>query len=280
MCLECTKLSETFKCSCHDNKYTCPQHWTYENQVEWKKCINYYNVIRSPIDIKEPVLKTANHLHIKYKHKVPGIMKQNEHYPIFEVSDKKSYVKLHGDKYILKQFHFHNASENTIKGIFTQVECHFVHEYIDKHSVSHIVVIGLMLTIEKHHGLKFIDGLFDHSEDTPLKLNLKPLNKLIYNQYHSFIGSLTSPPFTPFLKWFLFDPFYENNDIKLIMNEKDYTKLINLYNNNRCNDISVYNENRYTQCLKNNYIAVSTYTPCLIDESECSSSSSDSDKHH
>ena len=199
MCIQCTKLYEKFKCSCDTDKINCAKHWNYSNQEEWKKCINYYNVSRCPINIKEKsTIKKNNFLCIKYRSKVPGLIKYEENYPAYVILNSKSYVKFENKKYILRQFHFHNSSENTINNIFTQVECHFVHEYIDENFNSNILVIGLMLKVSKNKELKFVNEFFNNKEH----IDLSKLNKLIYNQYYSFLGSLTVPPFIPYIKWF------------------------------------------------------------------------------
>lgn len=104
----------------------------------------------------------------------------------------------------LKQFHFHAPSENRIDGKAYPLEGHFVN--VDKD--GNIAVIGIMFEEgEENKALaKFWDKL-PAKEGEVHKLELSNIaNELLPKDkhYYRFNGSLTTPPCTEGVRWFVF----------------------------------------------------------------------------
>lgn len=103
----------------------------------------------------------------------------------------------------LLQFHFHAPSENTIKGKPFPLEAHFVHS--DQN--GRLAVIGVMFELGKENSelKKLWDKMPEtsHSKDTLIKelsaIKLLPEEK----SYYRFNGSLTTPPCTEGVRWFV-----------------------------------------------------------------------------
>ena len=125
-----------------------------------------------------------------------------------------------GKKFELKQFHFHTPSENTINGKHFPMEAHLVH--LNKN--GEIAVIGIMFKIGKENKAlkKFqnkISNKLNHKNKITSYLNpeeLLPKTK----DYYRFNGSLTTPPCSEGVRWFVFKDAVEmsKEQLKLFSN--------------------------------------------------------------
>ena len=103
----------------------------------------------------------------------------------------------------LLQFHFHAPSENTIEGKSFPLEAHFVNS--DQN--GRLAVIGVMFELGKENSelKKLWDKMPEtsHSKDTLIKelsaIKLLPEEK----SYYRFNGSITTPPCTEGVRWFV-----------------------------------------------------------------------------
>ena len=148
--------------------------------------------------------------------------------------------------------HFHTSSENRIDGLISPMEVHFVNEHISDDNISEIVALGLIIDVSKsgRHTLGFTDGLFN-KPDQNITLDLSGLNKLSNGRNFSFLGGLTAPPFTIQFQWYLCTYL----DYKFLQIKKeDFLTFQELFGNNKANDISTYNENRFVETK--NYLSV------------------------
>jgi len=118
--------------------------------------------------------------------------------------EKGDYIVINKEKFVLKQFHFHEASEHTINGIRYPLEIHAVH--ISKNNDIAVIAIlaqegvssELFTFLEGYLPLKVgetkeIDADFNFN-------HILPENK----EYYTYTGSLTTPPCTENVKWFVF----------------------------------------------------------------------------
>jgi carbonic anhydrase len=109
-------------------------------------------------------------------------------------------LNYNGEKYQLKQFHFHTPSEHTIEKKSYPLEIHFVY----KTENGKILVVGVMAKLGKAN--KELDKILNvapaEEGEKILDKNLN-LNNLIPKdkRYITYSGSLTTPPCTEGVRW-------------------------------------------------------------------------------
>ncbi len=183
-------------------------HWTYDREGEdwgdlspdFAACKN--GTRQSPVDVRGPLKRSGGKLEFKYKPS-PIKLVNNGHTIQFNY-EKGSTVMIDGMEYELIQFHFHTPAENREDGIIFDMEIHFVHKNKD----GGLGVIGVFVERGKEHqGLKtFWNSLPMKSGEeaapsgTVLATDFFPRDRA----HFSFDGSLTTPPCSEGVKWFLF----------------------------------------------------------------------------
>jgi len=106
--------------------------------------------------------------------------------------------------YALKQFHFHTPSEHTVDGRSFPLEVHFVHQSAD----GHLAVVGVFFVEgPANENLAQLIAHFpaehkaEHFPADKIDFNLRPpVDTTAYN----YQGSLTTPPCTEGVDWYLF----------------------------------------------------------------------------
>lgn len=260
-----TKLFDTFKCSCKTNKTCCDLHFSYTNKKLWECYENFDSPARLPFNIlvPSPEQKT-NDLTINYCESVCGHYFDTGHSIEYEVDGKHSYVISADKKYTLKQFHFHTPSEHSVQDVFYPVECHFVHEHKNcEDGHIEILVIALLLELGDTN-VSFVEKAFDKCKfGKKTKIDLSLLNNLSNgaNSYNTFVGTLTTPPFSaPNTKWYLFTACDVTSppELKLTITKCHFEKLLEFYQNNR--GPRNENEQRYSEPkCDENYLGVRNY---------------------
>jgi carbonic anhydrase len=157
---------------------------------------------QSPIDI--PSTAAANPADLLFEYAPTGLNIVNNGKTIQVNPDAGSALVVDGIRYQLLQFHFHNPSENTVDGAATEMELHLVHVNAD----AGLAVVGVFLTAGAHNAayapvlenmpseagnLEDVDGV---TVDTAALL---PDDR----SYWRWDGSLTTPPCTEGVKWFM-----------------------------------------------------------------------------
>lgn len=132
-----------------------------------------------------------------------------------------STISYDGLTYTFKQIHFHTPSEHLIDGMTFPMEMHVVTNIPadDKNDFPRYLVIGYLFKMGQTS--KFIDdflSLIPQSEHTatPLKLGTVKVRDIftgteqrdVQNYYH-YRGSLTTPPYTETVEWFIYKHILE-----------------------------------------------------------------------
>lgn len=109
------------------------------------------------------------------------------------------------DEYQLLQFHFHAPSEHTVDGKLYDAELHLVHSNV----IGELAVVGVLLSKSDTVTPGIFDDIIAHAPAETgsdgaegATLNARELLPVDRGYYH-YTGSLTTPPCSEGLKWFV-----------------------------------------------------------------------------
>ncbi|MGX7198969.1 carbonic anhydrase family protein [Enterococcus nangangensis] len=169
--------------------------YSYHQQESWPYVSGRQ---QSPIDIKETQVQNAQQqllpLQLAYQDLVTkvydtGMSLQAESYGT---------ALLNGRPFTLKQFHFHGQSEHTLDGQVFPLEAHFVHENIN----GTLGVVAVFMTIgQENAGFQEVLNNY-HTFQKNAATHIQCLLPQNLSYYH-YMGSLTTPPLTENVEWYL-----------------------------------------------------------------------------
>jgi len=106
-------------------------------------------------------------------------------------------ISINGDHYKLLQYHFHGRSENYIDGKQYDMEMHLVHQ----NSKGELAVVGIMIEEGKHNPV--FESVVGHINGGDLNVATADLLPKDLTKYYHFMGSLTTPPCSENVKWYV-----------------------------------------------------------------------------
>lgn len=159
---------------------------------------------QSPIDLHGARLnKTLQPIEFHYL--VGTISERNDGHTVLMNVAPGSYIVADGTRYDLVQFHFHHPGEEAVKGRLSDMSVHLVHKSAD----GKLAIVAVRLTEGNPNAV--LAALWPHlpqtagtSETVSERVNpagLLPLNR----GYWTYTGSLTTPPCTEGVRWFVFE---------------------------------------------------------------------------
>ncbi len=197
--------TETTKHVVHTNK-----HWGYKGDVEpahWSELNEKFHMCsegqqQSPIDVIATKESELPRLKLSYTKAAENII-NNGHAVQVNIKDG-NILKLGGVPYTLKQFHFHTPSENLVNGKSFPLEAHFVHVS----PKGNLAVISVMFEEGTANAAlnrmvkQFPLGL---NQEKSIDLSSEYVNVMlpVDTAYYKFMGSLTTPPCSEQVKWFV-----------------------------------------------------------------------------
>lgn len=189
-------------------------NWSYEGRtgpLRWGKLDPAYEACskgheQSPIDIR------GAHLNKSLKpiefHYIAGpVTLENTGRAIVGHVDPGSYIVVDGVRYNLVEFDFRHPGEETVKGKFSDMSIQLVHKSAD----GKMAILAVRLIEDQNRPNALLSTLWPHlpatvgkSEKIPEMINpggLLPGDR----GYWTFMGSLTTPPCTEGVRWFVFE---------------------------------------------------------------------------
>jgi carbonic anhydrase len=186
-------------------------HWTYEEAAEWGELSPAFAACgagerQSPIDLTAASSITSNEVTFDYQ---PGPVEiLNNGHTIQVNIPEGSRATIGGEVYNLLQFHFHAPSEHAVDGRREVLEAHFVH----KNAAGGLAVFGvLMQEGVVNETLAPLWAAMPETAGSPtpiadLVFDPKPLLPTA-ERFTSYDGSLTTPPCSEGVRWFVFREF-------------------------------------------------------------------------
>jgi carbonic anhydrase len=202
-----------------------PPHWKYEGAEgadkwgelwpDWAKCRT--GVEQSPIDLPKKGEKPAKTVALATAYSKVALQILNNGHTVQVPTTQGGKFTVEGVDYELLQFHLHAPSEHTVAGTKFDGELHLVH----KNAKGDLAVIGLLLKKGKEN--KTLAPVFaavpaeESHEPTPVAATTIDLAPLVPAKaaYYSYAGSLTTPPCSEGVKWFVLTKPVEISEAQL-----------------------------------------------------------------
>jgi carbonic anhydrase len=186
--------------------------WAYEGKkgpLNWGRLDPAYKVCsdgkeQAPIDIRGAHLnKSLPPIEFHY---LSGAMTlTNTGHTVQITPPAGSYIVVGGTRYDLVQFHFHHPGEEAVKGKLPDMSLHLVHKSAD----GKYVVVAVRLNEGNPNAV--LAALWEHLPKTAgatdqLAESMSPAGLLPTDRgYWTYEGSLTAPPCTEGVRWFVFE---------------------------------------------------------------------------
>lgn len=203
-------------CMAASSAFAADPHWTYDEQKEWGEITDATVTAKppypyaecglgqkqSPVDLgKAKVVSSTNLLQPKYKEEALAIS-NNGH--TVKVNVKVGNLMIGNEKYDLLQYHVHAPSEHVVNGKTYPIEIHFVHGTPD----GKLAVIGVFAEEGKANAefQKILAHAPNEKKDVDIAgVNINPSKLLpsVKNNFFIYAGSLTTPPCTEGVNWYV-----------------------------------------------------------------------------
>jgi len=152
-----------------------------------------------------------------------------------------------GQQYNVKAFSFHAPSEHTIDASPTKdghyaMELHIVHQKVGSTGLNDLVIVAINFYLQPDGGFpnSFLDNInwanapAAAQATVPISgpVNLHKLNEAFKGEYFTYTGSLTSPPCTEGVKWYIMKRPLGVNKAQLDIVQNMFQKNTNFANGN------------------------------------------------
>jgi len=198
-------------------------HWGYQGHsgpAHWAELSDKFSTCgsgtrQSPIDIRKTAAMKAKLPSIAFDYKASALEVINNGHTIQANYTPGSGMSINGKHYDLLQFHFHTPSENTVNGNPYPMEMHMVH----KNSQGKLAVVAVFIKSGKQNARiqKLWDVMPGHAGDKKniagrlTAADLLPTSR----SFSHFKGSLTTPPCSEGVNWYVMDEPIELSDAQI-----------------------------------------------------------------
>ncbi len=189
-------------------------HWDYYGKtgpLGWGRLDPAYRLCsqgkeQSPIDIRGAKLNKALPP-IEFHYMAATVELENTGNTVRVNVKPGSYIIANGVRYDLEQFHFHHPGEEAVNGKLTDMDVHLVHKSAD----GKLAVLAVRLSEERGDPNATLATLWQHlpaeagKKETVTEM-INPGGVLPGDRgYWTYMGSLTAPPCTEGVRWFVFE---------------------------------------------------------------------------
>ena len=178
---------------------TGPEHWAAEDP-SFATC--GAGTLQAPIDIEGAARKALPPIEFSYR-PIPLIVNDTGHSFQVNAPAGSGGITVGNEHYDLVQFHFHDPSEERLHGQRYSMVAHLVH----KNDKGELAVVAVLL--RSGSGNAFLKPVFDHfpvgKKEASVAGATLDLAKFVPAQhgYYTFEGSLTTPPCSEHVRWFV-----------------------------------------------------------------------------
>ena len=191
-----------------------PTHWDYYGKtgpLGWGHLDPAYRLCsqgkeQSPIDIRGAHLNKSLQP-IEFHYMSASVELENTGNTIIIHVKPGSYIIADGVRYDLQQFHFHHPGEEAVNGKLTDMDVHLVHKSAD----GKLAVVAVRLSEQAGDANAILSTLWQHLPTTAGATDkvsdmINPGGLLPGDRgYWTYMGSLTAPPCTEGVRWFVFE---------------------------------------------------------------------------
>jgi carbonic anhydrase len=188
--------------------------WSYAGKtlpLRWGKLDPAYKACsegheQSPIDIRGAHLNKALQP-IEFHYIAGPVTVENNGHTVEILVDPGSYMVANGVRYDLVQFHFHHPSEEAVKGKLSDMVVHLVHKSAD----GKLAVLAVRMNEDPDFPNATLATLWQHlpaaaGAHQKITEMVNPAGLLPADRgYWTYTGSLTTPPCTEGVRWFVFE---------------------------------------------------------------------------
>ncbi len=179
------------------------KHWNYKENgpVHWKEFSKTCGVghSQSPVNIIQGKTIRMNHNYDLSMHEDVNAMAKiiDNGHSIKVTPEQTGTISLHGETFKLLQFHFHGKSEHTVDGKRYDMVAHMVHQNPKTKQYAVVAVF-----FKEGAASPILDTII-HNVGKRVKLDPKDLLPQNDAEYFHYVGSLTTPPCTENVQWYL-----------------------------------------------------------------------------
>jgi len=186
-----------------ENKGDTQKHWDYSKNgpAHWDEFSKTCGAghAQSPINIVPGKSVSMNHQYDLHMHEdVHTSAKVIDNGHSIKVTPKVGgTIELHGETFNLLQFHFHGKSEHTIDGKRYDMVAHMVHQ---NPKTKQLAVVAVFF--EEGEANKVLEKIINNVGGS-VKIDPQDFVPLETAHYYHYVGSLTTPPCSENVQWYL-----------------------------------------------------------------------------
>ncbi|QSZ42787.1 carbonate dehydratase [Sulfurimonas aquatica] len=180
------------------------KHWDYGSHngpAHWEEFSKTCGkgIHQSPINIIPGKTMSMNHEYDLSMHDdITGMAKVIDNGHSIKVTPEHGgAITLHGEDFNLLQFHFHGKSEHTIDGKRFDMVAHMVHQNPKTEQLAVVAVF-----FEAGEKSVVLEKIINNVGST-VKIDPQDFMPLDTSHYYHYIGSLTTPPCSENVQWYL-----------------------------------------------------------------------------